>query len=273
MPGGCGTHVDGRAASRTPPPVPYFHVVFTLPAPIGDIAYTNKAVDYDLLFQASAETMITIALDPKHLGARIAITSVLRTWGSAMTHHPRVHMIMPGGGLSSDGSRWIATKPNFLLPFLVLSKLFRRLMLEKLTAARAAGKFRFFGAHANLADQNAFATFPAPLQKRTRWFVHSKLPFAGLRAVLAYLSRYTHRVAISNSRLIAADANGRQGQGLPRGTGSLHNHDARGGGVYPSLPATCPPQVLPPPPALRSACRYEPKPKQSPRLATSSSQA
>jgi hypothetical protein len=188
-------------------PVPYFHVVFTLPATIGDIAYTNKAVIYDLLFKASAETMLTIAADPKHLGARIAITSVLHTWGSAMTHHPHVHMIVPGGGLSMDGSRWIATKPNFFLPVLVLSKLFRRLMLHKLAAAHAAGKLFFFGAHAHLADQKAFAAFLAPL-KRTRWFVYSKRPFAGPQAVLAYLSRYTHRVAIANSRLIAADANG-----------------------------------------------------------------
>ena len=187
-------------------PVPYFHIVFTLPAPIGDIAYTNKAVIYDLLFKVSAETMLTIAADPKHLGARIAITSVLHTWGSAMTHHPHVHMIVPGGGLSLDGSRWIATKPNFFLPVLVLSKLFRRLMLEKLAAAHAAGKLFFYGAHAHLADQKAFAAFLAPL-KRTRWFVYSKRPFAGPEAVLAYLSRYTHRVAISNSRLIAADAN------------------------------------------------------------------
>jgi hypothetical protein len=186
-------------------PVPYFHVVFTLPAPLADIAYTNKAVIYDLLFKASAETMLTIAADPKHLGARIAITSVLHTWGSAMTHHPHVHMIVPGGGLSSDGGRWIATKPNFLLPVLVLSKLFRRLMLEKIAAAHAAGKLFFFGAHANLADGKAFAAFLAPLE-RARWFVYSKRPFAGPQAVLAYLSRYTHRVAISNSRLIAADA-------------------------------------------------------------------
>ena len=164
-------------------PVPYFHVVFTLPAPIGDIAYTNKAVIYDLLFKASAETMLTIAADPKHLGARIAITSVLHTWGSAMTHHPHVHMIVPGGGLSSDGSRWIATKPNFFLPVLVLSKLFRRLMLEKLAAAHAAGKLIFFGANRHLADEKAFAAFLAPM-KRTRWFVYSKRPFAGPQAVL-----------------------------------------------------------------------------------------
>ncbi len=186
-------------------PVPYFHIVFTLPAAIGDIAYQNKKAIYDLLFKAAAETMLTIASDPKHLGARIAITAVLHTWGSAMTHHPHVHMIVPGGGLSPDGSRWIATRPDFFLPVLVLSRLFRRLMLEKLAAAHQAGKLVFFGAHAHLADTKAFAAFLAPL-KRTRWFVYSKRPFAGPKAVLAYLARYTHRVAISNSRLIAADA-------------------------------------------------------------------
>jgi hypothetical protein len=184
-------------------PVPYFHVVFTLPAAIGDIAYTNKAVIYHLLFKASAETMLTIAADPKHLGARIAITAVLHTWGSAMTHHPHVHMVVPGGGISPDGKRWIATRPNFFLPVLVLSKLFRRLMLEKLATVHAAGKLTFFGDHAHLADGKAFTDFLAPLRK-TRWFVYSKRPFAGPSAVLAYLSRYTHRVAISNSRLIAA---------------------------------------------------------------------
>ena len=185
-------------------PVPYFHIVFTLPAPIGDIAYTNKRVIYDALFKAAAETMLTIAADPKHLGAQIAITAVLHTWGSAMTHHPHVHMIVPGGGISPDGKRWIAAKPNFFLPVLVLSKLFRRLMLEKLAAAHKAGKLIFFGDRADLADTKAFAAFLAPL-KRKRWFVYSKRPFAGPKAVLAYLSRYTHRVAISNSRLIAAD--------------------------------------------------------------------
>src|SRR5580692_1197635 len=185
-------------------PVPYFHVVFTLPAPIGDIAYQNKAVIYDLLFRASAETMLTIAADPKHLGARIAITAVLHTWGSAMTHHPHVHMIVPGGGISRDGSRWIAKRPDFLLPVRVLSKLFRRLMIEKLVAAHAAGQLTFHGAHAGLVTAKAFAAYLAPL-KRTRWFVYAKRPFAGPKTVLAYLSRYTHRVAISNRRLIAFD--------------------------------------------------------------------
>ena len=186
-------------------PVPYFHVVFTLPSAIGDIAYANKAVIYDLLFKASSETLITIAADPKHLGANIGMTAVLHTWGSAMTHHPHVHMIVPGGGLSADGRNWIAAKPTFFLPVLVLSKLFRRLMLEKLVAAHAAGKLDFYGVHAQLADPNAFAKFLAPLRKR-RWFVYAKRPFAGPKAVLAYLARYTHRVAISNSRLIKIDA-------------------------------------------------------------------
>jgi hypothetical protein len=188
-------------------PVPYFHVVFTLPSAIGDIAHQNKAVIYDLLFKASSETMLTIAADSRHLGARIGITSVLHTWGSAMTHHPHVHMIVPGGGLAKDGSRWISCRPNFLLPVRVLSKLFRRLMLEKLAAAHGAGDLQFFGAHAHLADTKAFAAFLAPLGNK-RWFVYSKRPFAGPKAVLAYLSRYTHRVAISNRRLIAFD--GRQ---------------------------------------------------------------
>jgi hypothetical protein len=183
-------------------PVAYFHVVFTLPSAIGDIAYHNKAVIYDLLFKASAETMLTIAADPKHLGARIGITAVLHTWGSAMTHHPHIHMIVPGGGLARDGSRWISCKPKFLLPVRVLSKLFRRLMLTKLVAAHETGQLQFFGAHAHLADAKAFAAFLAPL-RRKRWFVYTKRPFAGPKAVLAYLSRYTHRVAISNRRLIA----------------------------------------------------------------------
>src|SRR3974390_1283257 len=186
-------------------PVPYFHVVFTLPSAIGDIAYQNKAVIYDLLFRASAETMLTIAADPKHLGARIAITAVLHSWGSAMTHHPHAHMIVPGGGISLDGSRWITRRPDFFLPVRVLSKLFRRLMIEKPMAAHAPGQWTFHSAHAALADTKAFAAYLAPLE-RTRWFVYAKRPFAGPKAVLAYLSRYTHRVAISNRRLIAADA-------------------------------------------------------------------
>ena len=185
-------------------PVPYFHLVFTLPDPIADIAYHNKAVIYDLLFKAAAETMLTIAADPKHLGANIGFTTVLHTWGSAMTHHPHVHMIVPGGGISCDGQRWIACRPRFFLPVLVLSKLFRRLMLDKLITAHAAGQLQFFGNHAHLVQHDAFTAVLAPLRK-TRWFVYSKRPFAGPEAVLDYLARYTHRVAISNSRLIAAD--------------------------------------------------------------------
>ena len=185
-------------------PVPYYHVVFTLPAAIADIAYQNKAVIYDLLFKASAETLSTIAADPKHLGARVGITSVLHTWGSAMTHHPHVHMIVPGGGISLDGERWVACRPGFFLPVRVLSRLFRRLFLEKLIAAHKAGHLAFFGDHDPLADVQAFAAYLAPL-RRTEWVVYAKRPFGGPQAVLAYLSRYTHRVAIANSRLIAWD--------------------------------------------------------------------
>ena len=185
-------------------PVPYFHVVFTLPAAIADIAYQNKAVIYDLLFKASAQTLITIAADPKHLGARVGITSVLHTWGSAMTPHPHVHMIVPGGGISLNGNSWISCRPGFFLPVRVLSRLFRRLFLEKLIAVHKAGHLKFFGGHVALADTKAFAAYLAPL-RRAEWVVYAKRPFGGPQAVLAYLSRYTHRVAIANSRLIACD--------------------------------------------------------------------
>ncbi len=186
-------------------PVPYFHVVYTLPGAIADIAYQNKAVIYDILFKASAEATITIAADLKHLGARIGMTSVLHTWGSALTHHPHVHMIIPGGGLSQDGARWIACRKNFFLPVRVLSRLFRRLFLQKLVDAHAAGDLSFFGAHAELADPRAFARYLAPA-RAVEWVVYSKKPFGGPQNVLAYLARYTHRVAISNRRLIAANA-------------------------------------------------------------------
>jgi hypothetical protein len=187
-------------------PVGYFHVVFTLPAAIADIAYQNKAVIYDLLFKAAAETTLAIAADPKHLGASIGITAVLHTWGSALTHHPHLHMIVPGGGLSDDGARWIACRPTFFLPVRVLSRLFRRLFLKMLAVAHEAGRLVFFGDHAALADTRAFTAFLAPLRK-PEWVVYAKRPFGGPQAVLAYLSRYTHRVAISNSRLIACDQN------------------------------------------------------------------
>jgi len=183
-------------------PVPYYHVVFTLPAAIADIAYQNKAAIYDLLFKASAETLITIAAAPKHLGARVGVTSVLHTWGSAMTHHPHVHMIVPGGGISPDGQRWVSCRPGFFLPVRVLSRLFRRLFLEKLIATHKAGRLSFFGDLADLADAQSFAAHLAPLRK-AEWVVYAKRPFGGPEAVLAYLSRYTHRVAIASSRLIA----------------------------------------------------------------------
>ena len=188
-------------------PVDYYHVVFTLPAPIADIAYYNKAVIYGLLFDVAAETLQTIAADAKHLGARIAATLVLHTWGSALTHHPHVHGIVPGGGLSPDGQRWISCKPGFFLSVRVLSGLFRRRFLEELGHAHAAGRLQFFGDHAALGDARAFARWLAPL-RRCEWVVYAKRPFAGPQAVLAYLSRYTHRVAISNSRLVAMDERG-----------------------------------------------------------------
>ena len=188
-------------------PVPYYHVVFTLPGSIADIAYQNKAALYDLLFKVSAETMLTIAADPKHLGARIGITSVLHTWGSAMTHHPHVHMIVPGGGISLDDQRWVSCRSGFFLPVRVLSRLFRRLFLEKLVAAHQAGRLSFFGDNIHLADAQSFTAFLAPLRK-AEWVVYAKPPFGGPEAVLAYLSRYTHRVAIANSRLITCDEQG-----------------------------------------------------------------
>jgi Putative transposase. len=185
-------------------PVGYFHVVFTLPAEIANIALQNKALVYDLLFRAASETMLTIAADPRHLGARIGVTAVLHTWGSAMTHHPHVHMIVPGGGIALDGGRWVSSRPAFLLPVRVLGKLFRRLFLTRLIALYDAGRLAFLGSLVHLADRRAFLCHLAPVRTK-RWAVYAKAPFAGPEAVLAYLSRYTHRVAISNSRLIAFD--------------------------------------------------------------------
>jgi len=188
-------------------PVGYFHVVFTLPAEVADIAFQNKALVYDLLFKAASETMLTTAADPRHLGVRIGITAVLHTWGSAMTHHPHVHMIVPGGGIAPGGTRWVSSRPAFLLPVPVLGKLFRRLFLTRLIALHEAGRLAFFGSIAHLTDHRAFLHHLAPVRKK-RWVVYAKAPFAGPEAVLAYLSRYTHRVAISNSRLIAFDKSG-----------------------------------------------------------------
>src|SRR5438445_188283 len=197
--------LDARQADLLP--VEYYHVVLTLPAPIADIAYQNKAVVYGLLFDVAAETLLLIAADPKHLGANIGATLVLHTWGSALTHHPHVHGIVPGGGLAPDGKTWIACRPGFFLSVRVLSRLFRRRFLEELLRVHQAGKLRFFGEHAALADANAFKAWLAPL-RQCEWVVYAKRPFAGPQAVLAYLSRYTHRVAISNSRLLAIDEHG-----------------------------------------------------------------
>ncbi len=188
-------------------PLAYYHVVFTLPAQIGDIAFHNKAVVYDILFKAASQTLLTIAADPKHLGARIGLTAVLHTWGSALTHHPHVHCIVPGGGLSPDGQSWISCRPRFFLPVRVLSRLFRRLFLDQLAAAHAERRLVFFGDFTGLADRTAFAAYLAPL-RRAEWVVYSKRPFAGPEQVLAYLARYTHRVAISSSRLVSLDDRG-----------------------------------------------------------------
>ena len=188
-------------------PVDYYHLVFTLPAPISDIAYQNKSVIYTILFKAAAETLLTIAADQKHLGARIGVTLVLHTWGSAMTHHPHVHGIVPGGGLSLDGQHWVACRPGFFLPVRVLSRLFRRRFLEQLMDAHRAGKLQFFGDHQSLAETKAFIHWLKPL-RQIEWVVYAKRPFAGPAAVLAYLSRYTHRVAIANSRLLSLDDRG-----------------------------------------------------------------
>src|SRR5271163_3884246 len=166
-------------------PVPYFHVVYTLPAAIRDIAYQNKAVIYDLLFKASAETTLKIAATPRHLGARIGFMSVLHTWGSALTHHPHVHMVVPGGGLSPDGSKWIACRPRYFLTVAVLSALFRRLFLEMLVAAHDAGHLQFFGDHVRLADKAAFDAYLTPL-RQIDWVVYAKEPFAGPEQVLRY---------------------------------------------------------------------------------------
>jgi hypothetical protein len=188
-------------------PVGYFHVVFTVPAEIADIAFHNKTAVYDLLFRVASETMLTIATDPRHLGARIGLTAVLHTWGSAMTHHPHIHMIVPGGGISLNGERWVSSRARFLLPVRVLAKRFRWRLLQHLQQLHATGRLQFFGNQIGLTDRRAFLRHLRPLRNK-RWFVYTKPPFSGPEAVLAYLSRYTHRVAISNHRLIALDNTG-----------------------------------------------------------------
>jgi hypothetical protein len=240
-------------------PLDYYHVVFTLPAPISAIAYYNKTLIYDLLFELAAETLRTIAADPKHLGAQIGVTLVLHTWASALTHHPHVHGIVPGGGLAPDGERWVACKPGFFLPVRVLSRLFRRRFLEELATAHHSGQLQFFGEFVGLAHARAFAAWLAPLRE-VEWVVYAKRPFAGPAAVLAYLSRYTHRVAISNQRLLALDERGvtfpleglsRHGQDAPQ------DHDAPCRGVPAPLPVACSARRLAPHSPLRAArqCR------------------
>jgi hypothetical protein len=183
-------------------PVPYFHVVFTLPTEIGAIAYQNKAKVYGLLFKAAADTLTTIAADPKHLGADIGFIAVLHSWGQNLDHHPHVHCIVPAGGISPDGKQWIGSRPNFFLPVRVLSRLFRRLFTERLIALHVAGELQFFGNLARLATARAFSAYLAPLRE-CEWVVYAKRPFAGPGRVLSYLARYTHRVAISNSRILS----------------------------------------------------------------------
>ena len=243
-------------------PVGYFHVVFTLPTEIADIALQNKAAVYGLLFQAASETMTTIAADPKHLGARIGITAVLHTWGSAMTHHPHIHMIVPGGGLSSDGSRWISSRPAFLLPVRVLGKLFRRLFLTRLTALHEAGRLAFYGNLAHLADRRAFLRQLAPVRKK-RWVVYAKPPFAGPETVLAYLSLYSPgRHLEQPPPALRRERRHVPLQGLsPRRCRPAAGHDARRRRVHPPLPA----KGLPPHPSLWPARRRHPQGPSRPR--------
>ena len=243
--------LDERQAELLP--VEYYHVVFTLPAPISDIAYTNKAVIYSILFKAAAETLLTIAGDPKHLGARLGVTMVLHTWGSAMTHHPHVHSIVPGGGFSANGQHWIACRPGFFLPVRVLSRLFRRLFLTRLREAHHSGQLRFFSQHRSLADAQTFVDWLKPL-RQCEWVVYAKRPFAGPETVLAYLSRYTHRVAIANSRLLTHDERGVtfKWKGLPgQRAYPPQDHDLSCRGVHSSLPDPCSAARLSPHPLLR----------------------
>lgn len=184
-------------------PVAYYHVVFTVPAIIARIAYQNPALVYDLLFAATAQTLTRITADPKHLGARIGFTAVLHTWGSALTHHPHLHCVVPGGGLTPEG-KWKPCKQGFFLPVKVLSRLFRRVFLEKIVALHS--QLEFYGEIAHLSELNAFRSYLAPVYK-VDWVVYAKKPFTGPQAVLEYLSRYTHRVAISNRRIIHYDTN------------------------------------------------------------------
>jgi hypothetical protein len=183
---------------------PYFHVVFTVPDEIAAIAFQNKPVVYDILFQAAAETLRTIAAEPAHLGAEIGFLAVLHSWGQNLMHHPHLHCLVPGGGISPDGRSWIACRPGFFLPVRVLSRLFRGLFLHYLEKAFAAGELKFFAAQRHLHEPAAFRRHLAPA-RGTEWVVYAKRPFAGPRQVLDYVGRYTHRIAISNSRLLCID--------------------------------------------------------------------
>ena len=185
-------------------PVAYFHVVFTLPAILAALAYHNKSAVYDILFQAASESLKILAADPKHLGAEIGLIAVLHSWGQTLTFHPHVHCIVPGGGIAPEGEHWVPCRPSFFLPVRVLSRLYRRLFLEKLEAAYGKARLQFFGHQAELSNPLAFADLLRQL-KSTDWVVYAKRPFAGPQQVLAYLSRYTHRTAIANSRLISLD--------------------------------------------------------------------
>jgi len=201
-----GTARDQWLAARQADllPVPYFHVVFTVPAEVAAIAYQNKAVVYAILFDAVAETLKTIGTDPRHLGGELGFIAILHTWGQTLTHHPHIHCLVPGGALADDGQRWLACRPRFFLPIHVLSSLFRRLFLERLQTAYTAGKLGFFGVLAAMAEPSTFADALGPLRQKS-WVVYSKPPFGSPEHVLAYLGRYTHRVAIANSRLVSAD--------------------------------------------------------------------
>jgi hypothetical protein len=182
-------------------PVTYFHLVFTIPEELARIAFHNKEVVYGILFRTASETLLTIARDPKHLGAGIGFFGILHTWGQNLLHHPHVHFVVPGGGLSADYERWVPGKPRFLLPVRVLSELFRRLFLGALRDAFAQRKLQFFGEIAALKDRTAFAEYLEPLSKM-KWVVYAKKPFGGSERVLEYLGRYTHRVALSNHRIL-----------------------------------------------------------------------
>ena len=231
-------------------PVPYFHVVFTVPAPIAAIALQNKAVVYDILLKTAAETIRIIGADPKHLGGETGLIAILHTWGQTLTHHPHAHCVVPGGALAADG-RWVGCKPNFFLPVRVLSRLYRRLFLERLQTAFDKAELIFFGNLARLMEPAAFAQYLGPL-RNVEWNVYAKRPFGGPLQVLEYLGRYTHRVAIANSRLLACE-NGRVHFRWKdyRAQNKLQGDDARCRRVHPSLSAPRVAERVPPHSPLR----------------------